>query len=86
MNPSPQCEIYATRYGSGQVVILAPDWIDSAEIDTTGLVASILVPIRLMNFDAATELSHAMIGNIRYEITKREIVPSGWKLWLHSHA
>lgn len=78
---APTCEIHATRRGEPLRIVLT-DWLVGAMIDTNGLVASVTVPGDI--FDSATEFSHAMIGNIRYEITKREIVADGWKLWLHT--
>jgi len=83
MIPSPSCEIHITRSGLNEVIVLSPEWLDYATLDTGGLVASVLVRPVLFTLDDGTEFSHAIIANIRYEITKREIVESGWRLWLH---
>jgi hypothetical protein len=80
---APACEIHCTRYGNANVIAFN-EWLERAEIDTDGHVASLTVPTALFDFDDLTELDHAMVANVRYEITKHERVECGWKLWLHA--
>lgn len=74
----PECDFY-TRQG---YAFTFGDWVDHAEIDTTGLVASLTVPPHWLWM--GDDVSHFLIANIHYDITKQERTRQGVKLWLNA--
>ena len=81
---TPTCEIHTTRRGAPQLITLGDGWLDRAEIDTSGFLASVTVSAALLAMPGVTEFSHINALNIRYEITKIEPQGDDLKIWLYA--